>query len=128
VEVRGIPYADTVAQEVPAAGPDGRRLAGTGCSPGIATGEALIVMHPHAGTDAAGRILITETTDPAWAFLMVSAAGLVAERGSLLSHTAIIGRELGIPTVVGVAGATRLIADGARLQVNGGTGEIVILA
>lgn len=59
---------------------------------------------------------------------MVSAAALVAERGSILSHTAIIGRELGIPTVVGVADATRLIPTGARLRVDGGSGEITLLA
>jgi pyruvate,water dikinase len=56
---------------------------------------------------------------------MVSAAGLVVEQGSLLSHTAIIGRELGVPTVVGVDGATELIRNGQVIQVNGQTGEIV---
>ncbi len=57
---------------------------------------------------------------------MVSAAGLVVEKGSLLSHTAIIGRELGVPTVVGVEGATELIRNGQVIQVNGQTGEIVL--
>jgi pyruvate,water dikinase len=55
---------------------------------------------------------------------MMSAAGLVAERGSPLSHTAIIGRELGIPTVVGVEGATARIPDGARLTIDGSTGDV----
>jgi pyruvate,water dikinase len=64
-------------------------------------------------------------TDPGWVFLMVSAAGLVVEKGSLLSHTAIIGRELGVPTVVGVEGATELIRNGQVIQVNGQTGEII---
>jgi phosphohistidine swiveling domain-containing protein len=70
--------------------------------------------------------LIAEMTDPGWVFLMVSAAGLVVEKGSLLSHTAIIGRELGIPTVVGVEGATELIHSGQVVQVNGQTGQIVL--
>jgi pyruvate,water dikinase len=55
---------------------------------------------------------------------MVGAAGLVAERGNPLSHTAIVGRELGIPTVVGVAGATRLIADGERVELDGAAGTV----
>jgi pyruvate,water dikinase len=60
-------------------------------------------------------------------FLMVPAAGLVVERGSILSHTAIIGRELGIPTVVGVADATTLIADGQLVEIDGGTGVVRVL-
>jgi pyruvate,water dikinase len=75
-----------------------------------------------------GRILVTRTTDPGWIFLMAAASGLVAERGSPLSHTAIIGRELGIPTVVGVEGATRRIPDGALIVVDGGTGVVRVLA
>jgi pyruvate,water dikinase len=55
---------------------------------------------------------------------MMSSAGIVVERGSPLSHTAIIGRELGIPTVVGAAGATRLIPEGAVTRIDGGTGEV----
>ena len=65
-------------------------------------------------------------TDPGWVFLMASAAALVVEKGSLLSHTAIIGRELGVPTVVGVAGATELIRSGQLVQVNGQTGEVCL--
>jgi pyruvate,water dikinase len=57
---------------------------------------------------------------------MVSAAGLVVEKGSLLSHTAIIGRELGVPTVVAVHGATERIQNGQVIQVNGQTGEIIM--
>jgi rifampicin phosphotransferase len=55
---------------------------------------------------------------------MVRARGIVVERGSVLSHTAIIGRELGIPTVVGLRGATALIPDGCRLTIDGETGEV----
>jgi pyruvate,water dikinase len=66
-------------------------------------------------------------TDPGWVFLMVPAGGLVVERGSILSHTAIIGRELGIPTVVGVADATSLIADGQLLEIDGSSGVVRLL-
>jgi pyruvate,water dikinase len=55
---------------------------------------------------------------------MTRSSGLVVEKGSVLSHTAIIGRELGIPTVVGVSGATRRIPDGAALTIDGGTGAV----
>ena len=83
-------------------------------------------MHnPADAGDVQGKVLIAEMTDPGWVFLMVSAAGLVVEKGSLLSHTAIIGRELGLPTVVGVEGATELIRNGQVIQVNGQTGEII---
>ena len=67
---------------------------------------------------------MAQSTDPGWVFLMISAAGLVAERGSPLSHTAIIGRELGIPTVVGAEGATVRIPDGAALTIDGASGEV----
>ncbi len=57
-----------------------------------------------------GQILVTRMTDPGWIFLITQAGGIIAEKGSLLSHTAIIGRELGIPTVVGVKGGDHLAA------------------
>jgi pyruvate,water dikinase len=71
-----------------------------------------------------GHVLVAPTTDPGWIFLMVSAAALVVERGNPLSHTAIIGRELGLPTVVGVAGAMALLRDGEVLEVDGARGTV----
>lgn len=102
-------------------------LQGTGCSAGLVTAEAVLVCNPAEAGDVQGKVLIAEMTDPGWVFLMVSAAALVVEKGSLLSHTAIIGRELGVPTVVGVEGATALIRNGQVIQVNGQTGEIVFV-
>jgi len=104
---------------------DNGTLHGTGCSAGLVTAEAVLVHEPADAGDVRGKVLVAEMTDPGWVFLMVSAAGLVVEKGSLLSHTAIIGRELGVPTVVGVEGATELIRDGQVIRVNGQTGEIV---
>jgi pyruvate,water dikinase len=101
-------------------------LTGTGCSAGVVTAEAILVHDPANAGDVQGKVLVAEMTDPGWVFLMVSAAGLVVEKGSLLSHTAIIGREFGIPTVVGVEGATELLRNGQVIQVNGQTGEIVL--
>jgi pyruvate,water dikinase len=99
-------------------------LAGIGCCPGRARAKARVVRDPASAPAVRGDVLVAPTTDPGWIFLMVSAAALVAERGNPLSHTAIIGRELGLPTVVGVRGATRLIADGEEVEVDGGAGTV----
>lgn len=103
------------------------QVRGTGCSPGAVEGEALVVTDPRNAGDVCGKILVAEMTDPGWVFLMTRAAGLISERGSLLSHTAIIGRELGIPTAVGVTGATRRIVSGQRIRLDGDTGVITLL-
>ena len=79
-----------------------------------------------AGERIKGEILVAPVTDPGWMFLMFAAKGLIVERGSVLSHTAIIGRELGIPTIVGVEGATDRIESGDEIEMDGSTGEIVI--
>jgi pyruvate,water dikinase len=97
------------------------------CSAGRVQARARVVRTPEQNLDIRGEILIAPMTDPGWVFLMVPAAGLVVERGSILSHTAIIGRELGIPTVVGVADATTLIADGQLVEIDGGTGVVRVL-
>ena len=91
------------------------------------TGTAKVVLDPRANLEVRGEILVAPSTDPGWVFLMVAAAGLVAEKGSLLSHTAIIGRELGIPTVVGVKDATRLIRDGQRIVLDGKQGTVQVV-
>jgi pyruvate,water dikinase len=74
-----------------------------------------------------GDILVAEMTDPGWVFLMMSARGVIVERGSILSHTAIIGRELGIPTITGLAGATERIVDGELIAMDGATGVVTRL-
>ena len=103
-----------------------RELRGQGCSPGRRRALARVVLDPARADALHGRILVAPMTDPGWVFLMVAAQGLVAERGSPLSHTAIIGRELGIPTVVGVPGATRLIQDGQLIEIDGAAGVVHI--
>jgi pyruvate,water dikinase len=69
-------------------------------------------------------VLVTRQTDPGWAAVFFMIKGLVIERGGMLSHGAIIAREYGIPAVVGVRDATRLIKDGQLLQVCGDTGRV----
>ena len=120
---RGIPNLDLLAEDgfMMAAQ---KRLEGINCSAGIAEGPARVVLDPRTARTDGRYILVAKSTDPGWVFLMISAKGIVVERGSVLSHTAIIGRELGIPTIVGARGATRLIPDGARLFMDGSTGEV----
>ena len=129
VTARGI----VLASVANAAGPPApaaaaaRELHGIACSAGRVTARARVVRTPEHHLDIRGEILVAPMTDPGWVFLMVPAGGLVVERGSILSHTAIIGRELGIPTVVGVADATSLIADGQLLEIDGSSGVVRLL-
>lgn len=120
---------NTIPQEVPPSSAKSLSasasvLSGTGSAPGLITASALVLDKPRFDCDVKGKILVTRMTDPGWVFLMVNCAGLISEKGSILSHTAIIGRELGIPTVVGVEHATKLIADGQLITVNGTTGAV----
>jgi pyruvate,water dikinase len=128
VTVHGIAAArvDELALPPDAATPE--LLTGVGCCPGRARATARVVLDARSERVIDGEVLVASTTDPGWIFLMVGAAGLVAERGNPLSHTAIVGRELGIPTVVGVAGATRLIADGEPVELDGAAGTVRRLA
>lgn len=102
-------------------------LEGTPCSGGTARGEVLVVEDPASCPDTAGKILVAKMTDPGWVFLIVGAAGIVAEKGSLLSHTAIISRELGKPAVVGVDGAARLLKNGDIVEIDGVRGTVKVI-
>jgi pyruvate,water dikinase len=101
-----------------------KKLDGIGCAAGSATGRARVVTDPRTTEDCKDCVLVTRTTDPSWVFLMASARAIIAERGSVLSHTAIVGRELGIPTVVGVEGASSIIPEDATVTVNGSSGRV----
>jgi len=106
---------------------DDKSLKGLGSSNGIVTGKARIVINPDPSIKlSADEILVAKETDPGWLFLMVSAKGMIVERGSMLSHTAITGRKLGIPTVVSVPNATSIIKDGDMVTLNGSNGVITI--
>lgn len=102
-------------------------LRGTPCSSGTVEGEAVVIDNPNAAADTFGKILVTKMTDPGWVFLLANAKGIICEKGSMLSHTAIISRELGVPAVVGVAGATDAIKSGDFVRISGKSGEISIL-
>lgn len=103
-------------------------LTGLPSSAGIARGRAKLVLRPDVPpSECAGRILIARETDPGWLPLMLNATGLVVEHGSMVSHTAITGRMLGIPTVVAVPGATSKISDGDEVEIDGRSGSVRIL-
>jgi pyruvate,water dikinase len=75
-----------------------------------------------------GEILVTERTDPGWVPLYPSCTGLLVERGSLLSHSAVVARELGLPTIVGISGGLlRKLENGLRVRMDAGRGEVRIL-
>ena len=76
------------------------KLYGTPCSSGIIEGEVIVVEDPKSVTNIEGKILVTKMTDPGWVFLLTMAKGIISEKGSLLSHTAIISRELKVPSIV----------------------------
>ena len=102
-------------------------LPGFPVSAGTVEGRARVVTDmARAGLDT-GDILVTAYTDPSWTPLFVAASGLVTEVGGLMTHGAVIAREYGLPAVVGVEGATRLIRDGRRIRVHGTDGYVELL-
>jgi len=104
------------------------RRSGIGCCPGVVRGRARVVTDPKTAEVRAGEILVAERTDPGWILLFAGAAGVVVERGSVLSHSAIVARELGIPAVVSVAGLTTWLSTGDLIEVNGTSGVVTRIA
>ncbi|HOZ46685.1 MAG TPA: PEP/pyruvate-binding domain-containing protein [Candidatus Hydrogenedentes bacterium] len=110
----------------PARPEPGPLLHGIGVSPGRATASAMVVPNPHEAhrCDLAGAILVTPTLDPAQTAVLTQVAGVVLERGGMLSHAAILAREYGVPMVTAVDCATRRIPQGAKLIIDGTTGHV----
>ncbi len=103
-------------------------LPGLAVSSGLIEGRARVVLRIEDADLTEGDILVTAYTDPSWTPLFVSIGGLITEVGGLMTHGAVIAREYGIPAVVGVPEATRLIADGQRIRVHGTEGYVEILS
>jgi rifampicin phosphotransferase len=102
-------------------------LVGLPVSAGTIEGRARVILDMAEADLEAGDILVTAYTDPSWSPLFVAITGLVTEVGGLMTHGAVIAREYGLPAVVGVEQATRLIRDGQRIRVNGTDGYVEIL-
>jgi pyruvate,water dikinase len=103
-------------------------LAGLPVSGGTVEGRARVVLDVADADLEPGDVLVTAYTDPSWSPLFVAVAGLVTEAGGLMTHGAVIAREYGLPAVVGVEQATRLIRDGQRIRVHGTDGYVELLS
>jgi pyruvate,water dikinase len=101
---------------------------GLGCCSGTVTAKvAIITGGAHDSSELAGRILVARYFEPGWINLFAHAAGIVSEKGNLLSHTAILCREMGIPSIVGAKGIFDVLKNGDTVQMNGTTGTINLL-
>jgi phosphoenolpyruvate synthase/pyruvate phosphate dikinase len=102
-------------------------IVGLPVSSGLIEGRARVILNMEEADLEEGDILVTSFTDPSWTPLFVSIKGLVTEVGGLMTHGAVIAREYGLPAVVGVENATKLIKDGQRIRVHGTEGYVEIL-
>jgi pyruvate,water dikinase len=124
-ETRGIVHQGNTFRERTAGQlPNGDRRQGIGCCPGLVRGRVRLVQNPREARPQAGDILVAERTDPGWVLLFPLAAGVLVERGSLLSHSAIVAREMGIPTVVSIEGLTGWLQDSDWVEFDGGSGIV----
>jgi pyruvate,water dikinase len=103
------------------------QMRGTPCSPGIVEKVVKVIIDSNDDMVLNGEILVTERTDPGWIPLYPSVSGLLVERGGLLSHSAIVAREMGLPTIVGIKGLTKKLKTGMKIRMNGETGLIEII-
>lgn len=133
-------HARTVAPDVvmegavlpPRSGPppqaEARRLVGLAASPGVVEGWVVVVEHPlDPPPFAPGEVLVAPCTDPGWTPLMLAAGAIVTDVGGVLSHGAIVARELGVPAVVNTGSATTRLRTGMRVRVDGTRGVVELL-
>jgi pyruvate,water dikinase len=124
-ETRGIVYQGNPFRKTSVATEtSGDERKGIGCCPGIVRGAVRVITDPRNAQLPHGSILVAERTDPGWIMLFPSASGLLVERGSLLSHSAIVAREMRIPAIVSIAGVTRWLKDGDLVELDGSTGVV----
>lgn len=115
---------DVLCTECGVAGEE-TELRGIPTSRGKVEGEVLVIDSPTADIDATGKIIVTVSTDPSWVFLIKNALGIIAEKGSLLSHTAIVTRELGKPSIVNVRHAASILKTGDKVILDANRGIII---
>ncbi len=119
---RGNDFFNTAKVEKPEAD-----LKGIGCCPGVVCGKVKVILDPDKVSSLNGDILVTSSTDPGWVTLFPAASGIITERGSVLSHSAIVSREMGKPCIVGVSGLLKTLKTGDEIQMDGSTGAIKII-
>lgn len=115
------------SEDVEAPKLEGVDLQGLPCCPGVVEGVVKVILNPSDNLELNGEILVTARTDPGWVPLYPSISGLLVERGSLLSHSAIVAREMGIPAVVSIPQLTKTLKTGMRVRLDGKQGTIQIL-
>lgn len=124
-ETRGLAYtAQAHRQPMTVKAVAGDALQGLGCSPGVVRAPVKVVRDPRTVLLDRRTILVAEHTDPGWIMIFPSALGVLVERGSLLSHAAIVARELGIPAVVSLPGLMHWLQDGDWVELDGRTGLV----
>jgi pyruvate,water dikinase len=111
-----LPLANAVAPR--------ERLEGTRVVPGRITGRVLVMAEFRPAPWPEFDLLVARHTDPGWSLLLAQCKGLIIEHGGLLSHASIVARELGIPTLVGVAGATDWLATGDHVMLDATAGTV----
>lgn len=102
----------------------GEERTGIGCCAGLVRGTARVVRDPKQARLSPGCILVADHTDPGWIMLFPLASGLLVERGSLLSHSAIVAREMGLPAVVAIPGLLDWLQDGDEVELDGASGVV----
>jgi pyruvate,water dikinase len=102
-------------------------LQGVGASPGVVEGRARVISTPGDALIEPGEILVAHTTDPSWASILFLSSGLVCDIGGLLSHAAVVARELGIPCVADTKVATKVLRTGDLCRVDGSAGRVEVL-
>lgn len=117
-------YDKLTPSNVPTVDDTSTERTATGCSAGTVTATARVIRDPRTESLKKGDILVARHTDPGWIAIFSNASAIVVERGSLLSHSAIVARELGIPCVVGLKGAVSWIKDGETVSVDGRSGHV----
>jgi len=105
----------------------GEIIQGLGCCSGVVEREVQVVLSPDKNLQLNQEIMVAKQTDPGWGILFPSVSGLIIEKGSMLSHSAIVAREMGIPTVIGVKNATKILATGDRVILDGAKGTVQIV-
>ncbi|MCA9167840.1 MAG: hypothetical protein KDB23_09240 [Planctomycetales bacterium] len=127
-ETAGLPYVDLINTQSRTASQNlSDTLQGVGCCPGLVSGMTQVVRDPNDVSAFEGQILVAEHTDPGWVALFPAFAGILVERGSVLSHSAIVAREMGIPTIVSVAGLTNRVQSGQHVEMDGRAGTVRLI-
>lgn len=122
----GQPVA-TIRDQAAADAAEVSTLSGIGASGGTVVGRAVVVLDPAEAEVEGGDILVAHTTDPAWVSLMFLSQALVVDIGGMMSHAAVVARELGIPCVMNTGNGTQVVATGDILRVDGTTGAVEIV-